>query len=571
MSKTVQFYGSKFIWKKKKVVLIVLVAFLGTILKTFGKLGQQRISNIIFYPEKENYKNTSHLYVYLLVSIFYAVTLPSVDIIGHFLENILIPDAFSYFYKKFLEYRFIDWKKYLQSDLYSAIIRRSKGTAQFYKQIFVDLSDHSTYIFVGTIKLVVLYGFPHHFVIGFALIICFPAIINILTLLRTRCLRRSNESYDIAERKLKDIFLNYEMIHTYNTFDQEIHSYEMSYAKWRFWFTTYWITDDVIEISYKGLKVVLLLILFIQISETGLYSIDQVIDQMKTFNSILKRMNLFTTSVKSILEASENMLHSNLDKLATPYRLSLETVDRFVSNVSIVDMKVLYGDNLVFENVDLRFLKGEKVVITGPNGSGKSTFVKSLLGIERFEGSVLVDGIDRKFIHEKSLCNLFSYVPQEAAIFEASVLDNIASFDRQKPVEEVMNKVEEFNMHQEMKSIGYDTILVERGRNISSAQRQKICFLRAVIKDTPIVVFDEITSEMDQEYEKQLIELIHTRMADKTVVMIIHNLDLLSKFDKVVFFNNKTATGCYSCSELLERSAEFKSFYDKALSHQLNK
>lgn len=569
MSKTARFYGSKFIWKRKKMTLVVLVALVGAILKTFGKLGQQRISNTIFYPEGKDHRNLSHLYIYILISVFYAVTLPLVDIIGHFLENNLVPIAFSYFYKKFLRYRYIDWGKYLQSDLYSAIIRRSKGTTQFYKQIFVDLVDHSAYILVGTAKLIVVYGLPRHFILGFGLVVCFPVIINILTLLRTYGLRKSNESHDIAEKKLKDIFLNYEMIHTYNMFDQEIHNYEASCIRWKFWFTTYWISDNIIEISYKGLKVALLLILFAQIGKTGAYNLDQTIDQMKTFNSILKRMNLFTTSVKSVLEASENMLHSNLDKLAVPHRLALESKDRLVSDISVVNMRVLYGDNLVFENVNLRFLKGEKIAIAGPNGSGKSTFVKSLLGIERSEGDVLIDGTDRSCIRDESLCNLFSYVPQEAAIFEASVLDNITSFDRQRPAEEIMKRVEEFNMHQEMKAIGYGTLLVEKGRNIGSAQRQKICFLRAAVKDTPIVVFDEITSEMDQEYERQLIELIRAKMANKTVIMIIHNLELLSKFDKVVFFHGKTAAGCCSCSELLEHCAEFKSFYDRALSHQL--
>lgn len=600
----IQYFASKFISSNKKVIFIVLISFISMLSKTAGKLGLQRISNIIFYSEPNDIKNETHMYIYIFTSIFYSITLPIYDIIIHHFDFYMMVSVFPLFYNSFIKYQYIDWKKYVQSDLYTAIIRRTKGTIQFFKQILIESVDHLLYIALGTLKLLFLYGFPKYFILGFSLIFGFPIFLNIFTILRTKILRKSNEAYDISENRLKDIFMNYEMIHTYNMVEEEIINYEKSYYNWKFWFITYWIINDFIEILSKGLKVIFLLILHSSSINIKEYNLEEKIDQMKTFNSILKRMYLFTTSIKLVLEASENMCYSKLDDLESEDKKdhntnaiksgnvdhiketnsndikdvkeirsndikdvddinfnAIRSTNLFDREISVKDMKMIYGSNLIFEKVNLKFVKGEKVAIIGPNGSGKSTFIKGLLGIERSEGEIKVDGISSKSIRREEWNEMFGYVPQEAAIFEATVLDNIIFFNNKIPLEEVVKRINEFNMHEDMKRIGYNTVLVERGRNIGAAQRQKICFLRAMVKKAPILVFDEVTSEMDQEYERKLIEMVIKKGDGVTVIMIIHNLDLLNKFDKIVFFGAHGAISGNSCEDLERKSIIFKDFY----------
>jgi len=549
-------YGRLFICGSRHMHLITGVAIALILLKAFGKLALQYISTIIFYPSEDRPKSITNLYLYIPISAIYTLSIPAFDIATYYFENSLLADAFCHFYKSFVGYGLIDWRRHLEGDLYSAIIRRTKGTTQFFKYLLINSSDDLMYCIVAGARLVFTYGFPYHFALGFTIVLLFPVILNLLTVMRTRSLRRSNLAYDAAERKLKDIFLNYEMICTYNGIQDEIRNYQQACVDWEFWFSTYWVIDNIIDIANKIMRVALL---YMMVSRVTSKITGVIVDQMKTFNSILKRMCTFTTDIKLVLEAAENMVHSKLDRLESSsgdgcWKEALE------AELEVRDMRVSYGENLVFGDVNLKIPRGLKIAVTGANGSGKSTFVRALLGLERYEGSVLVDGVDRSRICAKSLGGLFSYVPQDAAIFEATVFENITAFDESVSYEDVVRCVSMYGMHKDMESIGYGTVLVEKGRNISAAQRQKICFLRAAIRDAPVVVFDEMTSEMDAAYEARLIGLIMEKMQGKTVVSIIHNLNMLEKFDRVIFLNKKTAVGCSKYGELMNVNDDFRRY-----------
>lgn len=558
MSRRLRFYTWKFIWKKKAAVYAIQAAVFCGFLDAMGKLGKQWIANVIFYSDPMQASDINKLYQFVGITVAHMAISLFLKVLSYHFETSRLADIFTYVYAKFIQYQHADWKKQLRCDLYTAIIRRAKGTTQFYHQLFIVPIEFVFYFLLGSAKLLFFYGLSSHLILGFILATIFPFALNLLTLLRTKALRKKNIFYEHAEKQLKDIFLNYEMIHTYNYFDQEIANYKKAYGGWQFWFTVYWIIDSLMRPIYKMLKDGLIIILFYQTNGLGLPRKTQV-DQLKTFNSILKRIHNYTTSVKLTVEASENMLHSNLDNLVVA-SVPQQSRPEFTTAIEAVDLKMQYGNQLIFEGVNLWFQRGEKIAITGPNGSGKSTFIRALLGLEKFEGRLLIDGIDRQNLQEASLGQLISYVPQDTTMFEATVIDNITLFDRKHPREEVIKKIKEYGMHEEISSVGYETLLVEKGKNISSAQRQKICFLRAVLRDAPIVIFDEMTSEMDEEYEACLIDLIMRNMAEKTIVMIIHNMALMDKFDKVVFFNNRTAQGGCMCKEMVEKSVEFKSF-----------
>lgn len=555
-----QEYAKLFMWKNKTRLLTIFTAHMCILMKTTSKLYVQWISNKIFYPSTTNPKNMGDMFIYIPVSIFYSITIPSLEIISHFFENSFMADMFCNLYKKFLEYSFVDWKGYLKCDLYSAIIRRTKGTVQFFKETLIDSADNLLYAVIGIGRLLILYGFPQHFAVGFLMAICFPIVVNLVTVFRKIALRKMNEAHDIAEAKLKDIFLNYEMIQTYNTFDKEMQNYEEASFEWEFWITVYWLVDNTITFSNRSMKVILFYVMAIVMKKNNIMMGMDVIDQMKTFNSVIRRIASFTTNMKLVMEAAENMTESKLDSLKPSQQKRIVKKNTIEEGLEVREMRVSYGERLVFEDVNLRIEKGQKIAITGPNGSGKSTFVRALLGIERHEGTVLVDGIDRMLFEAKSLGRIFTYVPQDPAVFEATVQDNITSFQEKIQGEEILRQVAEYSMDDEMKAIGYETMLIEKGKNISAAQRQKICFLRAAFRDSAVVVFDEMTSEMDEKYEALLIDLFMKKMQEKTVIMIIHNLNLLEKFDGIVFFNNKTAVGCKNYKELIEENQDFRRY-----------
>lgn len=554
--------------------LILGSAFVGIAVKEAGKVLQQNVALIINHPKEGEDKSISHLLIFIAVSLIYITSVPAIEMLSTLLQCNIISKSFIHFYKDFLRYRFSDWKTFLKGDLYSSIIRRAKGLSTFFKTLIFDSCDNFAYMMIGVGTILLKYGFRSYFIQVLFLLVSFPIIINVLTVLRTRALREQNKNYDISENKLKDILQNFEMMHTYNTVDQEIESYSAELQGYIFWFKVYWILNNIIELVRKSIKSLMVGIIFSMVSQDiykgNVTSTETKIvsDIMGTFISIFKRLLTFTDSLKTMAESTENFLTSNLDLLLVDEKSDGIGKKSFDSDIKVEEMKKYYGDNLVFKDVNLQFFKGEKVAITGPNGSGKSSFVRSVLGIERYQGRVLVDGIEALKIKDEDFRRIMAYVPQKNVLFEASILENLSSFDSTIPQEEIVKRVTHFGMHEEIKALGYNKMMIEKGSNISSAQRQKICFLRAVIKDTPVVIFDEMTSDMDKDYEEEIIKKVLETLKEKTVIMVIHNLNMLEKFDKVVFFDNKTSTGSLPLEDLLQQNPDFNQYYSRGLSHR---
>lgn len=570
MKKTLFLFFKDHILTQKKQLLVLFLSGILIYIKTRTKIKQQSIMNSINNPKAPNIKNKTDLAYFITISVVYITSVPSLELVANSFETSILKSVFTSSYAEFLQYKFNDWSNTLQGDLYSIIIRRSMAVAKFFKHAFFDASDTFCYIFICTFKLIFEYGLLTHFKYGLAFLAFFPIFSNGLSKIRNLIQRKSNDAYDQGEKTLKDIFLNYEMIHTYNTLEKEIQNYKRDMRNAKFWFFMYWLCNDVIDLVNKLAKMMLIAIVFDKIDLKTTEPRD-VFKQMTAFQSVSKRMNSFIENIKKVVEASENAFYCKLDFLEIEKTDHLLAKDSFDSQIEIKSMAKHYGENLVYKDLNFTIKKGEKVAITGVNGSGKSSFIKSLVGLEKYEGNILIDDTNIAALRESSQRELLTYVPQDSSIFDATLYDNLTSFNSKITPETVFFLVHQYGMDADFKEIGYDTMLVDDSRNLSSAQRQKISFMRAVIRDTPIVLLDEVTSEMDKEYEATLVKSILSNMTNKTVIMIIHNLDLLPMFDKVIFFNNHTSSACLSLKELLlnNNSKEFNDYY--SASYQISK
>jgi subfamily B ATP-binding cassette protein MsbA len=190
----------------------------------------------------------------------------------------------------------------------------------------------------------------------------------------------------------------------------------------------------------------------------------------------------------------------------------------------------------VLEGIQLRVPRGSVVALVGPSGAGKSTLV-DLLG--RFHdptaGRVTVDGVDIRDFQLRTLRECLGIVSQETVLFHDTVRANIA-YGITASHEEVERAARAAHAHEFVSALphGYDTVVGERGTQLSGGQRQRIAIARALLRNPPILIFDEATSSLDSESELLVQQATQRLVSGRTVFMIAHRLSTVQRADQIV-------------------------------------
>lgn len=189
------------------------------------------------------------------------------------------------------------------------------------------------------------------------------------------------------------------------------------------------------------------------------------------------------------------------------------------------------------QNVSLRIVPGERIVILGRTGSGKTTLQKLLVGLYApSDGAVLMDGIDLRQLDPADLRRNLGYVGQDATLFYGSLRENItigAPFADDSAVihaAEVAGLSSFVNRHSE----GFEMLIGERGESLSGGQRQEVAIARAVLMDPPVLLFDEPTSAMDFSTESAFKERLRHFAAHKTLLIVTHRTSLIDLATRII-------------------------------------
>ena len=180
---------------------------------------------------------------------------------------------------------------------------------------------------------------------------------------------------------------------------------------------------------------------------------------------------------------------------------------------------------------------GEKIAIFGPTGSGKSTII-NLLGrfYDPTEGTVYVDECNLKELAFKSLRKEVSIVLQEPFLFNGTVEYNL-KFGKPGVADTDMVRVAKYvGIHSTVMELkdGYQTVMNERGTNLSYGQRQLICLARAILTDPSILVFDEATSSVDPYTESMIQHTLRQEMINRTVILVTHRVSTVRDMDRII-------------------------------------
>lgn len=268
------------------------------------------------------------------------------------------------------------------------------------------------------------------------------------------------------------------------------------------------------------------------------------------YTSLLRNVDLCVEKAKAILSSEQMELEGSKD-IPSSLEIKAEHISFSYEKKKIID--------------DVSFTIPEKTVtaIVGPSGGGKSTLTNL---ISRFwdvdEGSITLGGKNLKEYNYDILMKNFSFVFQKVYLFKDTIANNIRFGTPEASMEQVVEAAKKAKCHEFIMALpnGYDTVIGEEGVNLSGGERQRLSIARAIMKDSPIIILDEATSNVDPENERELMEAVDELTKDKTIIMIAHRLKTVEHANQILVVENGKITQSGTHKELLESKGIYREF-----------
>jgi ABC-type multidrug transport system fused ATPase/permease subunit len=222
----------------------------------------------------------------------------------------------------------------------------------------------------------------------------------------------------------------------------------------------------------------------------------------------------------------------------------------------------------ILKAINLTVSAGHNVAIVGPNGAGKTTLANL---IPRFyepdSGQVLIDGVDIRDVTLRSLRDQIGMVTQNVVTFNDTIASNIGYGKREATREEIIAAAKHAFAHEfiDLLPNGYDTVIGEQGVGLSGGQLQRIIIARAILKDPPILIFDEATSQIDAESEAKIQQALEDIMQDRTTLIIAHRFSTVVHADAIVVMDEGKITAQGRHDELMEMCPLYQSLSETQL------
>lgn len=332
-------------------------------------------------------------------------------------------------------------------------------------------------------------------------------------------------------------------------------------------YADYWI--ELTELSVPYYSAFLCLVdggLFFIIPAGGIMLLNHQIS-IPVYILFLLMSTIFLNSLKSLFELSEkfSFLLKGMEKIIEIFdekeQISgnIEFPQNFSQSLKYENITFAYNKTKVINNFSLDIKVGSTVALVGPSGSGKTT-IGLLAG--RFwdisEGKITVDGIDIKDISYDSLMDKISFVFQDTFMLHDTIYENI-KMGKSYNSEQIEDAAKKAQIHDFIMSLPdkYETKIGEGGVKLSGGEQQRISIARAILKDTPIVILDEVTSYSDIENETKIQAALKTLLKGKTALIIAHRLYTIKNADNIVFMNKGKIVEQGTHEELLKNKADY--------------
>lgn len=248
----------------------------------------------------------------------------------------------------------------------------------------------------------------------------------------------------------------------------------------------------------------------------------------------------------ALVDTSQQLgvIAETLNIIAQPHELSdsHEELAPAPGSIKLVDVSYAYPEgHEVFSHLCLEIPAGQSVGIVGASGSGKSTLLSLIQRLDDVRsGVILIEDRDIRSVSQDSLRRQIAVVPQEPALFNRSILENIGYGHPEATEQDIIEAARHAYCDDFIRALpkGYQTRVGERGVMLSGGQRQRLGLARAFLKDAPILILDEATSALDSDSESVIQRALADLMQGRTVLAVAHRLSTIANFDRVVVLDH---------------------------------
>lgn len=300
-------------------------------------------------------------------------------------------------------------------------------------------------------------------------------------------------------------------------------------------------------------------------------SLDMTVGELFVFVAFLNQMYL---PIKSAARAYSSLQESlgGMERVTEIFETETQvieasdatTLEPFKNGIRFENVSFRYDRDPVLENVTLDFPVGTLTAIVGPTGAGKTTLVDLILRFyDPIEGRILIDDTDIKSVTLESLLAQISIVSQDPFLFDTTIANNIRYGRPGASQEDIEAAARAANVHEDIISWpdSYETHVGDRGDLLSGGQRQRITIARSLLKNTPILILDEATSNLDSESEAAVKGALEKLMAVRSTIAIAHRLSTIKSADNIVVLEAGRIVEQGTFEELLQREGLFYRLY----------
>ncbi len=294
----------------------------------------------------------------------------------------------------------------------------------------------------------------------------------------------------------------------------------------------------------------------------GFITLGQMIVCVQLTNHIVNPL-MFAIESYGKFKSVDKILNKIENTLISEENVETTEIKDFNNKISLEDVSFKYDDKKVLENISFDFEKGKKYALVGLSGSGKSTLMKLISKrIKANEGKICIDGTDLDEISRNSIINLISTINQNVFLFKGSIYDNITLFSRDYSEEKVKDVILKAELGKYLDRLYDKELISENANNLSGGEKQRISIARSLIKDTKIILADEILSSLDNEIafsiEKGLLELENITLISVTHRLIKENL---KQYDQILVLKDGKIEEKGNFEELMNFDSYFKKLY----------